>query len=611
MTNSPESKNTVELLAPAKDLACGMAAIDCGADAVYIGAPRFGAREAAGNSLDDIAALVRHAHRCWARVYVTCNTLLFDDEIPPALAMIARLHDIGIDGLIIQDAGLLECDLPPIPLIASTQMHNATPERVAFLEQVGVSRAILARELDLAQIRAIRARTTLELECFIHGALCVSYSGQCYLSYALGGRSGNRGQCAQPCRKRYDLCDGQGNVLVRGKHLLSPGDLNLSAHLTDLLDAGVRAFKIEGRLKDRAYVVNVVSYYRQALDAILPARGFTKSSSGASTIDFTPDLSKTFHRPYTSYFLHGRRETVGAIDTPKMIGEPIGPVTAISRTGVTLDTAIPLRAGDGICFFTQGDLGGTTINAVQGATITPARLDGLEVGTQVYRNHDHDFLTRLDHSRPRREIALEISVADTADGLRLTARDEDGVAAEYVVACAKVPATNPAAAWAALDTHLRKCGGTGYTCTAVRHTLSAPLFFPVSAWNAMRRELLDALTAAREARRPRASGGPVRNEAPFPHTALDYRGNVTNHRAEAFYRRHGVTIILPGAERGTVPPGKPVMTLRYCVKHQLGRCPRQHPGDLLPAPLFLRDADGHRLALRFDCAHCTMTVLLG
>ena len=307
----------VELLAPARDLECGIAAIDCGADAVYIGAPRFGARSAAGNAPEDIAALVRHAHKFWARVYVTLNTLLLDDELEPARRLAWQLHEIGVDGLIIQDAGLLECDLPPMPLIASTQMHNHTPERVAFLEHAGFRRAILARELTLDEIRAIRAAApAIELECFVHGALCVCFSGQCLLSYALGGRSGNRGQCAQPCRRAYTLVDAEGRTLASDSHLLSLHDLNLSDRLPDLLAAGVTSFKIEGRLKDRTYVANVVAFYRERLDeAMRAATGFERSSSGTSSPGFEPDLAKTFNRGFTTYFLDGRAEAVGSPET--------------------------------------------------------------------------------------------------------------------------------------------------------------------------------------------------------------------------------------------------------------------------------------------------------
>lgn len=333
------SSQPIELLAPAKTAEFGIAAIACGADAVYIGAARFGAREQAGNSVADIARLTAFAHRYWARVYVALNTLLHDDEFPAALRLIAELYDAGVDGLIIQDVGLLECDLPPLPLIASTQMHNNTPEKVAFLEQVGFQRAILARELSLDQIRAIRERAaSIELECFAHGAVCVCYSGQCYLSYAIGGRSGNRGQCAQPCRKRYALRDANGRILSQNRHLLSLKDMCRAAALRELLDAGVASFKIEGRLKDLAYVRNIVSYYRQQLDAILDAEPerFRRASSGRSAIDFTPDPSKTFHRGATPYFLYSERDAAASLDTPKSIGEEIGAVAEIGAKYFTL-----------------------------------------------------------------------------------------------------------------------------------------------------------------------------------------------------------------------------------------------------------------------------------
>jgi len=418
-----------ELLAPAQNLECGLAAIDAGADAVYIGAARFGARAKAGNSLADIEALAQHAHTYWARVYVTLNTLLYDDELPQAVRLAHQLHDIGVDALIIQDVGLLECDLPPIPLIASTQMHNHTPERVAFLEAVGFRRVILARELSLAQIKAIRQATTIELETFVHGALCVSYSGQCLMSYAIGGRSGNRGECAQPCRRVHSLVDGNGAVIVKDRHLLSLRDFNLSAHLGDLLDAGVTSFKIEGRLKEKTYVVNVVSAYRRALDRELAARDLAKSSSGRSSVDFTPDLNKTFNRGYTTYYLHGRAEPPGSIDTPKMVGEVVGEVVAVDRRSFRLAPgATELRNGDGLCFFdAEGVLQGTVVNAVNGSTITPNSMEHIRKGTRIYRNHDHVYLRQLEKSQPARTIAVQFTLEESPEGFTLTAEDEDGI----------------------------------------------------------------------------------------------------------------------------------------------------------------------------------------
>jgi len=603
---------SIELLAPARDLECGLAAINCGADAVYIGALRYGARENAGNSMADIATLTKHAHKYRAKVYVTMNTLLRDEELPPALTLIKSSYETGVDGLIIQDAGLLECDLPPLPLIASTQMHNATPERVAFLESVGFSRAILARELSLEQIAEIRRRTkTIELECFIHGSLCVCYSGQCYLSYALGGRSGNRGACAQPCRLPYTLVDAKGTVLARDRHLLSLRDLNLTDSLRDLIRAGVCSFKIEGRLKDKAYIMNVVAHYRAQLDAVLAEEGLRKSSSGTSIVDFTPDPSKTFNRGFTSYLLHGRAAEIASPDTPKMVGEPVGTVIYTTPRAFTLDAPAPLHNGDGLCFFdAQGELRGAMVNGVQGAVITPTSMEGITRGMHIFRNHDHEFLTRLARARAERQLAVALTLHNTADGLVLSAVDEDGVTAAFAMPCEKIRAEKPEQALDTIRRQLAKMGGSEFTCTGVETRLSTPLFVPVSVLNNLRRGVLEALLAAREAAYPRSTGGAVRNTAVFPERRLTFRGNVLNRKAEAFYRRHGVMHIEPAAEFCINLQGQQVMTTKLCIKYQGGCCPKTgtppHPAE----PLTLLGPDGSRLELRFDCARCEMGVVL-
>ncbi len=601
----------VELLAPARDLECGIAAIDCGADAVYIGAPRFGARAAAGNNLDDIAALVRHAHKFWARVYVTLNTLLFDDEVAPACRLAWQLHEAGVDGLIIQDTGLLECDLPPMALIASTQMHNHTPERVAFLERVGFRRAILARELTLDEIRDVRrAAPLIELESFVHGALCVCYSGQCLLSYMLGGRSGNRGQCAQPCRRAYSLVDAEGHVLADERHLLSLRDLNLSGRLPDLLAAGVTSFKIEGRLKDRTYVANVVSFYRARLDeALRTFPNLRRSSSGASVPGFEPNLAKTFNRGFTTYLLDGRGEAVGSPETPKMAGEKVGRVVRLGEaagrvSGVTLDSFTidgedELHPGDGLAFFgSDGRLRGTTVNAVRGRQVFPQKIEVIEPGTAIHRNHDHEFLSGVASARPERRIGIRMTLG--AEGL--IAEDEDGNWTQTTMAPAPA-AEKPEAALATLRRQLAKTGDTEFACTAVEVTLNPIPFLPVAALNALRREVLERLRAAREANRPRCQGTIVPNDAPYPESELSYLGNVLNAKAEAFYRRHGVTRIERAAESGLDMRGRRVMTTRYCIREQLGLC-----GTPLAEPLALIDDEGRRLELRFDCGRCEMEV---
>jgi len=607
------SSSFIELLAPAKDLECGLAAINCGADAVYLGAVRFGARENAGNSLADIETLTRYAHKYWAKVYVTLNTLLRDDELPQALQLIERLYQVGIDGLIIQDVGLLECALPPVPLIASTQMHNHTPERVAFLEGVGFQRAILARELNLEEISAIRRRAgRIELECFIHGSLCVCYSGQCYLSYAQGGRSGNRGQCAQPCRLPYSLLDSTGHVLARNRHLLSLRDLNLTDYLRELISAGVSAFKIEGRLKDKAYIMNVVAHYRARLDILLAEMSLRKGSSGASLIDFTPDVGKTFNRGYSSYYLHGRGETVASPDTPKMVGEPIGTVAAVHPRAFALDSEILLHNGDGLSFFNaDGELCGTVVNAVQGRLVTPLKMEGITRDMRIFRNHDHDFLTHLAKARAERQLSVRLILRDAADGVILSAVDEDGVTAEHHVTCEKPLAEKPEQALETIRKQLAKMGGSDFTCAGVDCALSTPCFLPVSLLNALRRDVLEALVAARESARPRHSGGVIQNTRLFPERRLDYQGNVLNRQAVNFYRRHGAVHITPAAETGVDLRGRKVMTSKFCLKYQFGLCQKTHPAARAAEPLTLIGVDGVRLVLHFDCERCVMEIYYG
>lgn len=601
----------IELLAPARDLECGRAAIDCGADAIYIGAQSFGARERAGNSLDDIKALVSYAHRYWAKVYVTVNTLLHNSELPKAVDLIHKLDAIGVDAVIIQDMGLLECNLPPIPLIASTQTHNHTPAKVAFLEQVGMQRVILARELSLPQIKAIRAKSNVELESFVHGALCVSYSGQCYMSYAIGGRSGNRGTCAQPCRRLYTLIDSDGTPLVKDRYLLSLHDLNLSDSLGELLDAGISSFKIEGRLKDKTYIINVVSYYRQQLDAILKARGLRKSSSGESHIDFKPDPDKTFNRGYTSHFLHGRKASPGSIETPKMMGERLGEVIKVERQTIVLNGAVEVHNGDGICFFDeQHVLRGTVVNTAQGASIKPDRLEGIHVGSVIYRNHDHAFLNRLKKQQLRRKIGVQLTLKESATGLQLQAVDADNNQAVSILEGEKIVAEKPEQALETARKQLQKTGGTDFTCVSLEIVWQQPYFVSHAALNDLRRRVLAALSVAREQNRPRLRWELKKNDVPYPEETLSYRGNVLNQNAADFYRRHGVKQIEPAAESGVDMYGKRVMTSKYCIQHHLGHCPRENPqATPLKSPLYLVDEDGYRFEVRFDCAACEMHIV--
>jgi collagenase-like PrtC family protease len=605
----------IELLAPAKNLETGIAAIDCGADAVYVGASRFSAREAAANSLPDIEALARHAHRYWARVYAAVNTILHDHEIEEAVRLCHDLHGAGVDGLIVQDVGLLECELPPLPLIASTQMHNCSPERVAFLERVGFSRAILARELDLDGMRAIRRATTIELEAFVHGALCVCMSGRCSLSYALGGRSGNRGQCAQPCRRAYALLDQAGHTITSERHLLSLRDLNLTAQLGDLLAAGVSSFKIEGRLKNKAYVMYVVGHYRQALDRILAERGDRPASSGRVTLDFAPNPDKTFNRGYTSYFLGGRGAAVASPESPKHVGEPVGNVTSVGQDSFTLDTPVALQGGDGIAYYDRDrDLTGSLVNRVQGERVFPQKLDGIAAGTRVFRNHDHAFAAHVASSRPSRRIGVDLVLRDSPGGILLDAVDDDGVRATVELACTRIAADRANLATADVLQRLARLGNTEFVAKRVELAWAAPLHLAAKQVNGLRRALADSLAAARARARPTLAKTIVPNDAPFPEPVLDFRANVLNQKAGAFYRRHRVGDIEPAAESGLPMVGRPVMTCRYCLKYERGLCPREPAAKRRaapPEPWFLLDDQGRRLRLRFCCEErdCVMDVI--
>jgi collagenase-like PrtC family protease len=600
----------IELLAPAKDGPTARAALLCGADAVYLGADRFGAREAAGNDLSTVQEVTDFAHQYYARVYVTLNTLLHDRELAAAEKMARQLYDIGVDALIIQDVGLLELDLPPLPLIASTQMHNATAEKVKFWEEVGFSCVILARELTLDQIRKIRSQTRIDLECFIHGALCVGASGQCCMSYALGGRSGNRGQCAQPCRRLYRLKDRQGQVLARDRHLLSLKDLNRSDHLEDLIEAGISSFKIEGRLKDLPYVANTVGFYRQKLDAILAKRGLRRSSSGSVRLNFQPNLGKTFNRGFTDYGLTGVLASVASMDTPKSIGEYVGTVTCVEENSFLLDSVEDLHHADGLCFFDrQRRLDGTVVNRVEGRKIYPQKMQGIHVGQEIYRNFDYAFSRQLAGRIAERKVRLVLALAESAQGLTLTGTDEDGNQARVQIAGERQPAQKKETARQTILAQLAKLGNTIFECPDVQLHTRDTYFLAVSQLNAAKRALVEKLVQGRQAQRPRQTGGVQKNAVPYPEKHLTYLGNALNEKARAFYCRHGVENIAPAAESGLDLSGQVVMTTKYCLRKELGLCRRN---GVEPAePLFLEDEDGRRFEVRFRCGPCGMEIFLG
>ena len=605
---SPTARS-IELLAPAKTWHAGIAAINCGADAVYIGPERFGAREGAGNSVADIEKLCAYAHRYWARVYATVNTILRDDELAEAEQLIRQLYEAGIDGLIIQDMGLLELSLPPLPLIASTQMHNSSPEKAAFLEAVGFSRIILARELSLVQIRRIRLATRVELECFVHGALCVCYSGRCSLSYAIGGRSANRGECGQPCRKPYYLEDAHSTQLSGPAHFLSLRDLNLSDHLGELIDAGITAFKIEGRLKDTAYVVNTTSFYRKKIDALLAGKKSCKSSSGTVTFFFSPDLAKTFHRGFTTFFLKERPRSLATLKSPSWLGEYRGKVRGVGLQSFSLEHADMLHPGDGICFFDQhGRQRGSTVNRVDGSTVYPQSIEGITPGIAIYRNHDHWFLKALARRSAERRIAVRFELSESDKGFVLKVVDEDGISAAGTFTAEKKVAQKQDAARATIIKQLHKLGSTIFFCTGVRIRTGSIYFIPVAQLNNMRREVLAALEIARAQNRPVQSSAPRYDGALYPVRELSYADNVLNEKARIFYQRHGVVRIEPAAESGLAMQGRSVMTTKYCIRYELGWCHKERKTSVHD-PLYLVDFEGRRFRLVFDCVSCQMEVV--
>ena len=614
----------IELLAPAKNLECGIEAVNHGADAVYIGAPKFGARAAAVNSLEDIAALVAYAHLYNVRIYVTVNTILKEEELAETEKMIWELYRIGVDALIVQDMGITRLNLPPIPLHGSTQMDNRTPEKVRFLADAGFRQVVLARELSLQEIRRIHeACPETPLEVFVHGALCVSYSGQCYVSQACFGRSANRGECAQFCRLPFSLVDADGKTIVRDKHLLSLKDLNQSEVLEDLLDAGASSLKIEGRLKDVSYVKNVTAAYRSKLDAIFARRKeYVRASSGTCRFDFTPRLDKSFSRGFTHYFLQGRDREISSFDTPKSLGEEMGTMKEQRGNYLTVAGVKPFHNGDGVCFLDeQGRLQGFRINRVDGNKLYPAGdVPRIKPRTRLFRNFDQEFERILARKSVERKIGVGWELTDTPSGFALTAADEDGnritLSFPYPKELARTPQPEN------LRTQLGKLGNTPFevmplggtdspsatTAPAIAINLSQNWFIPASVIADWRRQAIDKLTAARRItyRRELHVWKPTRHR--FPATSLTYLGNVMNTAARSFYQAHGVASVEPAYEKQAVPEAV-FMFCKHCLRYSMGWCPTHQKGHSpYREPYYLVGTDGKRFRLTFDCKNCQMKV---
>ena len=602
---------TIELLAPAKNLECGIEAIKHGADAVYIGAPKYGARAAAGNSLDDLHQLAQYAHRFGAKVYVTLNTIIYDDELAEVEQLVWQLYRIGIDALIVQDMALLTMNLPPIELHASTQTDNRTPEKVQFLYDNGFTQVVLARELSLEQIAAIHRACPVPLEAFVHGALCVSYSGQCYASQACFGRSANRGECAQFCRLPFDLVDADGRIIERGRHLLSLKDMNRSAHLEAMMDAGVRSFKIEGRLKDVTYVKNVTAHYRQAIDAILARRSeYVRASQGVSTYTFTPQLDKSFNRGFTDYFLTGERSEVYSFATPKAMGEPLGRAKEVGRNYLTIATAKALHNGDGLCFIDpRGQLQGFRVNRVEGTRLYPKEMPyGLTPGVPLFRNYDQEFERLLARPSAERRIPVDIHLYDIPFGYALTVTDEQGHSSTVTFARDKELARTEQRA--GIEAQLSKLGGTILVAKSIMLTLADNWFIPSSVVADMRRAAVEAYerTLRCHVRPMNPSAKPRGTQPATLDGQLTYLGNVANQRAAEFYRSRGVSTLAPAYEL-SAPRGATLMFCRHCLRYAMGWCPHRG-GKPSPyrEPYTLVSADGKRFALSFDCKQCIMQV---
>lgn len=617
----------VELLAPARNLATGLEALRHGADAVYIGGPAFGARSAAGNSVDDIRQLCDYAHTFGARVYVTLNTILYDDEIPEVERLVRELYDAGADALITQDLAFLAMDIPPIALHASTQMDNCTPERARFLEAAGYSQIVMARELSLPQIRAIHESTALPLEAFVHGALCVSYSGRCYASEYCFGRSANRGRCAQFCRLAFDLIDAKGDLLEHDKHLLSLRDMNRSADLEAMLDAGVRSFKIEGRLKDTAYVKNVTAHYRQALDAILQRRrhDYVRASRGVSTYTFRPELHKSFNRGFTNYLLKGRTRDLWNFHTPKSTGERIGIVSRVSARALYYKGDTDLSNGDGLVFINpQGKLEGFRANRVEGREIFPLKTPSVSVGDVLFRNEDRLWENILAARSAERKLPIAITLTADERHYILTARllsdthDAEHTPREDDAFTMRFPAEVQRAERPQAENirkNLSKLGDTPFLAAHVAIDLDYECFIPASVLATMRREfteaLLHQLRHTHIAQRPQRRAADDRAEAlDLSATPFAYSANVANATARQWLHHHGASQIDSAFELRR-PAEASLMTCRHCLRYSLGQCPREtgrRPS--WAEPLSLRLPDGRTFPLRFDCSRCEMHVMM-
>ncbi len=602
---------TIELLCPAKNADIGMEAIRHGADAVYIGGPSFGARAAAGNSIEDIQRLCDYAHIFGARVYVTLNVILYDNELAEVEKMVHSLYTAGVDALITQDLALLKMDLPPIALHASTQMDTVSPDKAKFLEQCGYSQIVVGRELSIDQLRNISESVTVPIEAFVHGALCVSYSGRCYVSQHICGRSANRGACSQFCRLKFDLVDADGNV-ISTQHHLSLRDMNRTNSIEQMLDAGVSSFKVEGRLKDVGYVRNISAHYREQIDRVISRRPeFQRASFGKSRYTFKPQVEKSFNRGFTEFFLQGRLPDIWSKRTPKAIGAPVGNVKRMGRRSFIVESSVEFSNGDGLCFFdNEGKLQGFRVNRAEGRELFPLKMpEGLLPGMELFRNEDRAFKKTMEKSSSERVLSVRLSLRkqdNGAEGFTLSAITESGVSVSLKFATELQEARSPQRD--NIIRQLSKLGGTPFVAEKVQVDVKGEYFIPASLLNEWRRTLVEHLIRACRAKHTRDLRRPISENISLKGVPLDYTSNVSNHLAEQFLKEHGAQSVEPAFEVKPIPDAT-LMTCKHCIRYANGQCPRETKRPpTWKEPLALRMSDGRTFPLTFDCAKCEMSV---
>ncbi len=598
--------NKIELLAPAKNFEFGVAAINSGADAVYVGASYFGARKAASNNLEDIERLIKYAHFFDVSVYVTVNTLIFEKELNDVKTLIHELYKIGADAIIFQDFAILEMDLPPIKLFASTQTNNYNIEKIKYLDKLKIDRVILARELSLEQIYEIRKSTSIELETFIFGALCVSLSGQCYLSRYLGNRSANRGECAQPCRTIYSLIDASGKILIKDKHLLSIKDLNLENYLPQLLDCGVSSFKIEGRLKDIDYVTNVVSYFRKKIDNILIEKNLIKSSSGIILNTFTPDVFNTFNRGFTDYFIISDNNKIAAHNSPKFIGEKIGKVIKSSEGIIEIDTNKELTNGDGLCFFMDNILNGIRINKYENKKIYHNKQIVIKNGTIIYRNFNKNFIDVIIKNPPKRKVLANILIEEIDARMKFIITDEDNNMFSHVIDFPFEPALNKNKQIDVFKIQFKKTGNSNFVINDVIVKLNVIPHLKISELNSIKEILIEGLGKLRIFNYKTSNTSYKKSKINYFEKNLDYRSNIINPLSKQFFENRGVENFETGFELDPDKDNVNLMTTKYCLRYEIDQCLKRsethYKGDLYLI------GNNNKFKLEFDCKNCFMFI---